>query len=131
MDANTNEVTYKGITFNRSEQFNYLELVVDEKIHNEVSFILSITTITEYCEKISPKYLIINRLNSSFVLTETLYRFTENHINVHLRSSGVEKVIMLVNDGFHEMNFVEPDKESFYISFRSREDCRDWIIEQN
>jgi len=129
------KIEYKEIHFLKNEELNYLELVMNDKnIHDPTSYIITIGIVTEFCEKIRPKYLVINRLHSDFVLSPNLRQFTDNHIFSILKSVGVKNFILLVEEKSETYDYKTLVKEildpSYMIGFKSIEDMEDWMRQQ-
>ena len=129
MTTNSEIFQYKNQSFRRNEELDYLEVIIDENtFHDDISFILSITIMTEYCEIICPKYVIINRLNSDFLITSTLRQFVREYIFGILKSSGVKKYILLVKESVYEITVNNTNQYlSYILCFTSIEDMENWM----
>jgi len=130
MTTNSEIFHYKNQSFRRNEELDYLELIIDgNTFHDDISFILSITIMSEYCEKINPKYVIVNRLKSDFIITSTLRQFVREDIFGILKSSGVKNYILLVKESVYEVTVNNTNQYRSYIRcFTSIEDMEDWMI---
>lgn len=118
---------YKGLKFSINKNLNYLELSVDKQGFNKIgNCILSISIMVEYAIYIRPDYVVINnKLNANFKIPNKIIEFIKQILQ-QLRSNGIKKIILLVN----EDDYIENIKiESFIMVFKNIMNFEHWLIE--
>lgn len=123
------DISYKNLYFKISSKFDYLEVLIDEiNFSDQKTYITSVSVFLEYALAVSPRYVIINKLNSKFRIVPELYSFTQKNIITPLKSNGVRKIICLTSE--YEQRYKDIEKaEPFIKTFRTKTEAIKWISE--
>jgi hypothetical protein len=123
-------IKYKDLKFRRNLQFNYLELIMDnENFSDKPNYVKSISNTVEYAISVHPDYLVMNKLETNFRLTEDLFEFTMKTLFSQLKESGIKRIVMLVDETLYNMHYTDIEKvDSYMVAFKTIEDMEGWII---
>jgi hypothetical protein len=123
------DITYKNLSFKINPEFEHLEVLIDDiNFSDQKSYIQSVSILLEYALAVSPRYLIINKLNSKFRIKPELYSFTSNNILNPLKSNGVKKIICIVTEEELQNHYKKIEiMEPFIKAFPSKTEAIKWI----
>lgn len=123
------DIIYKNLYFKINEEYNYLELLIDDKnFTDQVSYIASVSVMLEYALTLHPTYIVLNKLDSEFEIIPELFPFTQRNIITPLKYDGVKKIICLVSEDVYQRRYVEIEKiEPFIKGVPSRAEAIDWM----
>ena len=123
------EVSYKNLIFKYNADQRYLEVLIDDKnFSDQKNYITSVSILLEFALTLHPKYIILNKLHSTFKIARELYAFTEHSIIDPLKNDSVKKIICLsteeeVLNHYQRIELIEP----FIKGFTSKEEALIWI----
>lgn len=123
------DIIYKNLHFKINEEYNYLELIIDEKnFTDQVSYITSVSVMLEYALTLHPSYIILNKLDSEFEIIPELFPFTQRNIITPLKFNGIKNILCLVRDDDYQRRYKEIEKmEPFIKGVTSRAEAIDWM----
>lgn len=120
---------YKGLTLLVNREFNYLEVVIDEKnFSNQEKYISSVSRMLEFALDIHPRFIIINREKHKFTITSKLFPFTSNNIINPLKIDNVKKIICIGTEEEYQIRYKEIEElEPFIKWVNSKQAAIEWI----
>jgi hypothetical protein len=123
------DIIYKNLYFKINEEYNYLELSIDDKnFTDQVSYIASVSVMLEYALTLHPTYIVLNKLDSEFEIIPELFPFTQRNIITPLKYDGVKNIICLVREDVYQRRYVEIERiEPFIKGVTSRAEAIDWM----
>lgn len=127
------EVSYKNLILKYNADLKYVEVLIDDKnFSDQKNYITSVSILLEFALTIHPKYIILNKLYSTFRIARELYAFTERNIIDPLKNDGIKKIICLatdeeVQDHYRQVEIIEP----FIKGFTSKEEAVLWMSENS
>ncbi len=122
--------SYKDLVFIFDEDLNSAEFVINSfDLRSAEAYINFIALVSEYAMIEKPDYIIFNKKESGFVLDKSILTFTKGLIFNQLKSSGVSKIIMVVNLPLYESIYKDIEKRnSLMKSFLTLEEAYSWIL---
>jgi hypothetical protein len=123
------DIIYKNLYFKINEEYNYLELLIDNKnFTDQVSYIASVSVMLEYALTLHPTYIVLDKLDSEFEIIPELFPFTQRNIITPLKYDGVKNIICLVSEDVYQRRYIEIEKiEPFIKGVTSRAEAIDWM----
>jgi len=126
------DITYKNLYFKINEEYNYLEVLIDDKnFSNQVRYIASVSVMLEYALTLHPSYILLNKLDSEFEIIPELFPFTQRNIITPLKYDGVKNIICLVREDDYQRRYKEIEKmEPFIKGVTSRTEAINWMAKK-
>lgn len=120
---------YENVIYKHHEKTNTLEhIVTDDIINDEQSYILTIVKLAELIEYIKPKYLIINKLDSTYEITPDLISYTIKNVFNYIYKSGTKNIIFLVKKENYNEHYSNIRFFCKYLrAFTSFEKIEEWM----
>ena len=127
-----NQISFRGLKLLVNEDINSVEYIADSSLVSDTDYLGVFSLLSEFCMLFHPKFLIINKISSSFKIPSDLVGFSRDIFFEQLKAYGVQKLIMVVDiDSYNKIyKFIE-GIDPFIIGFYSSIDACNWIKKYN